>query len=66
MSELNLNTFWGPIEQPREVTLTNRTGVPILKTMEGRVFVRGEETSDVERIGAAFVEWAQVWAEVVP
>jgi len=35
---------------------------PILRTSGGRIWVRGEETSDVERIGAAFRDWAIAWA----
>lgn len=43
--------------------LHDRQSREILSTARGRVFVHGQETSDVERIGAAFVEWAKVWAQ---
>lgn len=32
----------------------------------GRVFIDGEETTDVERIGAAFVTWAKVFLPKLP
>ncbi len=57
---------WEPTKNRPEMYLTDRAGSQILMTKEGRVFVRGEETKDVERIGAAYLEWAQVWAELVP
>lgn len=39
--------------------LTKRNAEEILRARDGRVFVRGQETTDVERIGAAFCEWAK-------
>lgn len=51
-----------PKQEPPTYTLHGADGEAILSVQPGpRIFVGTDETSDVERIGAAFRRWASTW-----
>lgn len=46
--------------------LCAKGGPEMLRVCEGRIYVEGQETSDVERIGDAFKRWAATWTHDAP
>jgi hypothetical protein len=52
-----------PVEAMKpKLTLYGENGKEHLTYDHGKVYIDGQETSDVERIGAAFMAWVHEWA----